>query len=483
MTIRTYHPQASVVLTKIVARDKKGSKRFQGFDNRIELTKFLGEYGGIKTVKSVHDGAGVFTITCTDEKSLDGRDSLYGLVEPMDHVEIRMSHEPHKHAGGDLPIIMRGFVSEVRRTETMGGDGKPVRAVVIAGQDYTKLLMQLQIFYEKSFLLKQKLLTSFRLFVNSGVRFDALRSNDFITEVVTKIVDPYMAKLVAVNENAAGFKAKLNLELSVSTGTVAPFGINPYEGTIWNFLRTWGDMPWNELFIQSREKGEYLVYRPVPYKDLNRNLIQTDAKDPGTVEITDRDVVTMELSRGDRNVANYYWVTSTRADMASHESLRIFAVQAQGSIQDFFLSDYPNADPVLYGNRKMEVPTQQGHSNDRSRLGDGLPEAGHKVAMKLLAVWAGDRRRLLAALNRDNVVYEQGSMTLRGNETIRAGMYLALERGALTAEYYVNTVAHDFKPFRSYMTTVTVNRGTGFLERIASGSPYEAEGRRGVYDG
>ena len=71
-------------------------------------------------------------------------DSLYALVEPMDLIEIRIARESHKNSHKDLPIVMRGFVSEIRRDETMGPDGKASRRVIISGQDYGKLL---QIFF------------------------------------------------------------------------------------------------------------------------------------------------------------------------------------------------------------------------------------------------------------------------------------------------------------------------------------------------
>jgi hypothetical protein len=53
-----------------------------------------------------------------------------------------------------------------------------------------------------------------------------------------------------------------------------------------------------------------------------------------------------------------------------------------------------------------------------------------------------ERRRALIAQNRDNVVFETGTMKLKGNELIRAGRFVKLTRGVkraagggLSAEY------------------------------------------------
>jgi hypothetical protein len=76
------------------------------------------------------------------------QDSLYALIEPMDMIEIRAARRPDKFAGTKLPLIMRGFVSSVRRSESMGEDGTPNRTIMIQGQDSGKLLQMFAIWWE-----------------------------------------------------------------------------------------------------------------------------------------------------------------------------------------------------------------------------------------------------------------------------------------------------------------------------------------------
>lgn len=147
MRVPVYHPQIRVTLHKTVARQTFDgqapvSVRYAAPPAAIDLTPFLGENGAVQTTKSVREAAGAFLVTLTDapHRLLAGGafETLYGLIEPMDVIEIRARHAP-VGSGEDLtepPIVMRGFVSDVHRTEAMAAAGRPQRTVTIAGQDY-----------------------------------------------------------------------------------------------------------------------------------------------------------------------------------------------------------------------------------------------------------------------------------------------------------------------------------------------------------
>lgn len=132
------------------------------------------------------------------------------------------------------------------------------------------------------------------------------------------------------------------------------------------------------------------------------------------------------------------------------------------------------------------IQTQQG-----ARL-DGLPRQVQDERWPDAIDFINRRRATILEQNRDNVVFESGSIGLRGNEAIRAGSYVKLIRGTdvvgaalgggSLAEYYAARVAHAFLPFRSFTTTVTFDRGTGFIERVQKAAPYLEEiAAGGVY--
>jgi hypothetical protein len=134
----------------------------------------------------------------------------------------------------------------------------------------------------------------------------------------------------------------------------------------------------------------------------------------------------------------------------------------------------------------LEVATQQG--------GEGETDGGNGTAagdqrwnnQADFLNWITNRRNLLILLNRDNVVLEAGSAHLKGDENIRAGVYVQINYGATSSNpggsiqslHYAYSVTHVYEPFGNYFTEIEYDRGTNFIDRItqASGiSPYFAE--------
>ena len=70
--------------------------------------------GSIRTSKNLDDPAGGFSITFADIVEQQLADSVAYEVEPQDMVEIRAARWPHLY-GGQLPLVMRGFISQVMR--------------------------------------------------------------------------------------------------------------------------------------------------------------------------------------------------------------------------------------------------------------------------------------------------------------------------------------------------------------------------------
>jgi hypothetical protein len=492
--VRTFMPKVSVILRKNIGRSAAGggvpvSERFKGAARTVDLTPYLGDAGGVVVSKSIRQPEGMFSIVLTDRMTPDREDSLYGLIEPMDVIEIRMAHDVSDNDYAALPkhmpLMMRGFVGDIGRDQIMTDRG-PRRAVMISGQDYGKILKMMRVVYLPGEVLGQNLLSSFKFFMNYGAGDKSY--NDaaaFILDVVQKVILPFQAQMRGQaggsSEDAKQTIIDLNAEVALGTnGAVFPFGVNEWPGgTIYDLLAYFGDVgAWNELFVEDREDQPYLVYRPTPFKNINGDLIQPVQKPPETIVLDDQDLVGISARRSDESVANYFWVDAPRYNLIDGGLLQAGAQANQGGFTpNPFLTDYPNSSPILYGTRLMQTQTQQG-----MRV-DGQAEADVNAGAQIGVQMVNEKRRVLIENNRDNVVYETGTMRLKGNEKVKPGRYLRLRRGGgdnpFTAEYYAHQVTHEYVPFRSYTTTVQFDRGTGFIERIQRGggaqSPYLSE--------
>ncbi|WP_433704426.1 hypothetical protein [Paraburkholderia sacchari] len=486
MNVQLYTPDVKVTLYKTIGRQTVDghtpvSQRVLDTNKTIDLKPFLGEFGQLTVSKSVRDPAGGFSITLADSPYVqDGAfESLYGLIGPMDFVEIRMRHNlPGASMGNPTtpPILMRGFVSRVDRNETISPDGRPQRSVTISGQDYGKLWQIMQILLMPGLVIGQDYLSAFKLFVRFGVGFQtALKASDFVQQVINKIVNPFLKSLMPANTlNPAVIKT----DISVANGVVDVGGAQSQQGTIYNLLSYFGDVGvFNELYLEDREDGVYCVYRPNPFKDINGNVIQPDAPNPTPVDIDASDVIALNVSRSDENVSNYYWLRSAKFELVDDITRRLFALQSADE-PSVDLSKYANSAEQFYGERVMLSETQMG-GNDVTTFNSGQPANIQATRGASMAEWITNRREILVRQNKDNVLLESGTARIRANENIKPGSYVRIVRGTFSAVYYVPEVELNFIPYQGLFQTLKLERGTGFIERVKAGagvqSPYLAE--------
>lgn len=472
-------PQVSVRLFKTISRktvdgQSAVSARYQGKDDWIDLTPFLNDGSAVRTSKSVREPAGGFSITFADKpQGTSQLESIAGLVEPMDGIEIRMWNglgaKPEK-----LPIIMRGFVTDIQRPQTMTDGGRPVRQVIITGQDYGKIWQMYQVIYLQAYSEGKALLTTYALWELFGLKAqNTMPAATFVKDAIEKIINPFLEKMLP--ESWQMPRKILTDDISVKRGVIN----NSYQntqGSIYDIIRAHSDAPtWNELYLEDREDGVHVVYRPIPAlklspdKDGNRK-IQEDAPDPVYVEIEDSDVQSLSVARTDANVANFYWVNNTKYDLIDEMQRKLQSIPARD--KRVSQEDYPNAAVKYYGTRPMYAETVQadgGITNGNSGQGKDDLEANRTK----MESWIEKRGRELMEMNKDNVVFERGSARMKGGqmrttggETMKAGDYARFIMGQLVWDAYCVQIDHEFMPFSSYSQTLSFERGEGFATRV-----------------
>lgn len=492
MPVSTYNPQCLVTIQKMIARRDGQATRYPssslGPGPVIDITPYLGEEGRVFTSKNIYQAMGAFTIACVDRPHSLYLDTLYGFIEPMDYVEIRMSHTPHLYLGSKLPIIMRGFVQAITRQETMGADGKPRRMVLISGRDFGVIFNHVRLIKYLASVDSINLLDGFPFYNMTGIEARAYKPPEWIKEVLDRVINPH---LNAMFQAAGGVTPVPTIvpAVTVTEGKVWPHRDYP-DGTIWDLLIHHADLPWNELFVRDTDDAVELVHRPIPFRSAERNgtwIPQGNQKValPAS-EIIDTDiesVVSLTANRSDTHVANLYRVDHPSGPLIGSTPLLLSHAEQRAHRATIFLDDpnrYPNSNPYLYGARPMQVRSMLIYdAADSAPI--NLPKDQQYAAQRNEVTWMHERRQALIELNKDNVVFEDGVMVLRGDEKIRHGRYVKLTRHKLVAWYYAFAVIHQYQPYQRYTTTVQFVRGTGFLDRSRSPMPYLDEGKRGVY--
>ena len=308
MKVKTYNPRIQVLLHRTISREKIAdsapvSARFKGSAQVIDLTPFLSETSGVQTSKSIHDPAGVFSLVLADKPfgAPIGFDSLYGLVEPMHMVEIRMLHDAQE---GALPVVMRGFVSRVVRSEAIDGSGRPVRTVVVTGQDW---VVSGNNWRSGTTRATSPARTSSRTSscssaTASGSRPTCLEASS--CSRWSRSLNPYLAKKLPENTT---LPKGLALDLTAKRGRISVDGPQERQGTVYDLLRYYLDVgPWCELFIDDRQEGPTVVYRENPFKSAAGKKINPDLPDAEVVEVLGEDVEALQVERTADGVANYF---------------------------------------------------------------------------------------------------------------------------------------------------------------------------------
>jgi hypothetical protein len=485
MKISLYTPDVRVMLYKTIGRQSVDgqtpiSQRVLDTNKTIDLTPYLGDGCSLRVSKSIREAAGGFSLTLADKPYIgpDSLESLYGLVEPQDLIVIRMRHNLPGSTPGSSPtppVYMRGFVSGISRNEAMGNDGKPVRTVTINGQDYGKLWQIMQIRYMPGYVVGENYLSSFKLYERFGVGFvTGMTAGAFVQEVINNLVNPFLSSLMPPNSPNP---TAITPDVSVANGVVDVGGVQSQQGTIYSLLSYFGDVGvFNELYIEDREDGVHCVYRPNPFKDINGNVIQPDAPNLTPVDIDAKDVIALNVSRSDENVSNYYWTRAPRFELVSDIYRSQWALGADPASVD--LGQYPNSAEQFYGVRLLETESQQG-GNDVTTMASGQPAPEQTNRDASMINWVNNRRAIVVASNKDNVLLESGTARIRANELVKPGMYVRIVRGSFSSTFYVVSVDLDYVPYQGLFQTLRLERGDGFIKRVTAGagvqSPYSAE--------
>jgi len=538
--INTFNPKYDVILGL-----PSGIQSFStGFNQLGYVTK-------IETQATCKDLTNSFRITLVPRDDTNGA-TLYDMIEPMVYCEIRMKRESK-----DYTTIMRGFVTTISKSLDMSS-GKPVRSIVISGENYGKAIKNAVIHYVYALDPSQVFAasgTTSPLFFGYGI--DILQGNCTPSKIVTmvwnEVVTPTFQNILKTTTNrnqtqsnsssangsesnaiissvniAASFELDVDVDgvdgnraaqgigddvASYSLRVVDP-SIASTEMSVSDLFNEFTGKPFIEIFTDDAPDGTYLVFRPTPWRDRDREWVGTtsfsgtgptytplgsrsiDACAKGLpIFIDQSEIVNYNLGRSDQEVWNYIMVNATNSGIG--ESFESQAMGQLTNLNPHFTVDtssftdtgvtLPQSTKLeysrmeLFGFRKLLItskllsvdPKTIGSLEDtnafyRSDFGSNITtsdmfKVGQQLAMTLFNAFE------------HNSQLEQGSMVIRGREDIRAGMFVAFwdERlDTMVHVFYVEEVHQNFTPMESWLTMLTLTRGEAHLDRMQDDPRY-----------
>lgn len=499
MAIAVDGPQLQLLLKKTTGVNFNTGNQYRGAAgaiDEIDLAPFLGDAGSVRTMKALDEPCGGFSIVFADKNSEVGGDTVYALAEAMDICELRFARVS-VGTYGIAPIVMRGYISSIRRKEIISADGTPVRAVIISGQDAGKLWANFSILPEAQMVSNlNTMLGTYNLLAATGITFNIMPVMDFVKTFTERVMNPAVDLMSAFAGRTIPRFDTSEVFIPPEDGYISASILQGFTGgRYWDVLEYVADRPWNELWVRDTEEGPHLVFRPVPYLDTNGATIMPGAEPPDIIERDIGEIVSLDCSRSDYRTANFFWVPpgSSMPDSGSGVNIAAIAAKAGGDGEPLFSINHENSALPLYGLRKMQHETRLLPSNLPNPRAANLNDPDVRdAAVGFTTDWHIKRANQLRLLNWDNSVWETVEMVLKGHETLEIGKQLQWTRGqfrgqGLVSKGYITRCAHTWLPLKSgggagWTTTLTIERSDGFLKRDQmAASPYHAEGRRGPY--
>lgn len=450
--IHSYRPGIKI---KIGRRDP------EAMDSKtdIDLSRALGDTGSCTITKSLYAPVGEFTIVLPDKPFNPGpgdTDSLYGIVSPLDPIEIQMSRALVDGIGNLLPIewhtVLRGVVRSVGRNEAVGGDGRVQRNVVISGHDCGAFFLMQQIRAFVTYLdTGAAIPPSLAYLLGSGLPPEPKPIGDVIWDVADFTTKDLMA--------SAGFEWEWVYQNA--KGWFVPSAVFSGEGPVWALLHRISDPPWNELFVREGKDKPELVFRPTPWRTLDKKWLD-GAVPPTFWVIPVANIVALNAHRDDTEVVQYIW---------PHMQVWGQAQNARPLTAGWPQPSQKYAPRNIAGTRMQEISSSVGAEMPPNNL----PEKDQEKADKDHVDWGIYRAKWIAEASEEAIRLESGDVTFKGDPRVRVGEYITIPRGDVKWSAYAVAVRHVYRGFQNYLTTVQYIRGEQYVERLKANNPWYGE--------
>jgi len=440
--MRQYAPRIQVMLYEV----------FSG-GGSYDITERLGDGCAIRTSKGIKEPFGTFTVSFVDRVFGDN-DSLYARIAPMDAIEVRAAHDGSQN----LKVLIRGFVSSIRREESIGG-GTPSRRVLVTCQDVGKLWMTTMLHFLWYPQEQAQLLTGYGLYVKY---LGASPKNMHGTEFLSKIVGILDDQLRTMLSGSA-----LGMSLAAAGEGTGVVPCNAYMLTT--------DTSFYAFLSQQLDRGAWyeLWMDDVGYGDVQVRWRELWSGPDSGITLTLDDLQSIIVWRDDSRVSNWYWASPLGGAMLDQLNQMIEAERVGFAVQDG--RTYTQSAEKFFGWRKLEVRfslmppgwATNASAPFKDQYLQGQPQ---------MTDWIADRTAALKRLNQDNVRLESAVVRCAGNENLRPGTWVTLMKATIPFRYYVTKVEHEITLWASFVTVLSLERGEDISGRAVYRNELDLKG-------
>lgn len=367
--------------------------------------------------------------------SLTRRRKWHKLIASNDLIGIQMVRPPEKNR-----TVFVGLVDDVRKSITMGSDGKPQRSIIVSGRGMAKALIQFDIGQVPE---SETVSVKIGWLANNGINFAGVNADVIIQSVWDNLVKRFVNYKFADGRNLFDI-AKTQLSARTGAKLSNDMGLINWQGSLWAFVKQVTDEPFNEIFWETDGQYPILKVRPTPFNKTEWNNLES-------YTLTDDEVVAEDIGRSDVETFTLFSVGMS----AYFSSQDVFKTHG---IQPIWYEPYKEK----YGIRRLHVESV--YTSWAGREGQTALEDMDVV--KQLSAYSQD----LYNWNIKNNQFYNGTLVVRGSNRFKVGTrlsYFSEEEGE-TLEFYIRSVSHQFVNFGSWITILMVTRGSIPEDRFTS---------------
>lgn len=349
------------------------------------------------------------------------------LFNPNDMIKI----ECDDGAGKGFNVILVGLLSQIEKTFTVIGDGKPLRRVMLSGSDMGKVLAQ---HHCQWYVAPRKENIGSESSLTALVYGGKLYSGGTPAKLTSLILEKEL------HDRMPWTKKFISGDLinSSDTWTLNNAGISMHS-TVLDALRYVSNSPYNMLHGDTRNDGKYhVILEKCPYNNTTGKLERT------TLKTIDLDlVVGSNVGKNDHDRITYLWLKTLVGAFGEPGGNNLLMLKGDAQ-------QYSTPDVGAHGFRPWmpESRFSPFSKANKPQLLDSLTPVQRPIKDRTEAFWNWYR---------NNHTYLSGNITLHGSTDIRAG------DGALFDgnEYFVESVGHrvQFGSRITYQTALHVTRG------------------------
>jgi hypothetical protein len=241
--------------------------------------------------------AGTFQLVLLPRR--DAAHRWQDVITPMDYVEIDLSPSGAVGAGASTASAkFRGFVDSIEMVFTLQ-DGAPFPAIRISGRDYSKLLVDMQLYllgnvppsmqvlltWLQGISALQGPITMGEVSKASGASATNLRPDQVINGLFANWLLPFSSAI----ESALSVTSPIQLDASFAQLDAQQLGLiairppmltdnfDPMRTAVWTAMQEYSHSPWYELYVEDYSDAPYLVMRPAPWRDIHGAWVQPTA--------------------------------------------------------------------------------------------------------------------------------------------------------------------------------------------------------------